>query len=68
MKRAQPVQENQSGAKDALSKQRKYTAPAPATHEDAIYAAALGTFGARKQRRIAAAMLRWESRKGRGRK
>lgn len=44
----------------------KYTAPAPSNHEDAIYAAALATFGARKLRRIAAAMQRWETRKGRG--
>lgn len=45
----------------------KYTATAPAAHEDALYAVALGTFGARKLRRIAAAMQRWEARKG-GRK
>lgn len=64
MKTPEPVQKNQPGTQEIHV---KYTAPAPATHEDAIYAAALATFGARKQRRIAAAMLRWEARKG-GRK
>lgn len=48
--------------------QPNYTATAPSTHEDALYAVALGTLGARKLRRIAGAMLRWETRKGRGRK
>lgn len=63
-KNAQPKQV-QPGTQESYV---KYTTPAPAAHEDAIYAAALGTFSARKLRRIAAAMQRWEARKGGGRK
>lgn len=73
MKSAQPIQKNQLGAKDALGKRPDYT-PQPAEFievtaagEDSLLIEQLGRCGGRKLRRIAAAMQRWEARKG-GRK